>query len=543
MSISHLKSPRYGSSLADGKAHAVDHLRWTRRNFLASLGLLGAGSFLLGPSRVRAYANSPLLAQLKELNNNRILVLIQLSGGNDGLNTVIPYNDDTYYNLRPDIAIAKTTASQLDLNGDLGLHPALSPLESYFGEGAMTVLQNVGYPAPNLSHFRSTDIWLSASDAEVVESTGWLGRYLATAYPNFSEAPPAYPLAVQIGGAVSQMFRGPEANMGMSMISADFFDRLANGSELYNTQDIPQTTYGDEMAYMRSVVNESFQYAEAIQTAAATGVNQVEYAQNNPLARNLETVARLIKGQLGAKIYHVTLSGFDTHSNQPGNHATLLARLGEALDAFMRDIALDESDNEVLAMTFSEFGRRVEQNGSNGTDHGAAAPLFLLGNGLNGGLFGDAPNLLDLQGGNLKHKIDFRSVYGTLLQDWFGLDQSNVEDALLGYQYESLNFIQDPAANVNTESFEHPLAFTLQQNYPNPFNPTTTLTYNINQAGRVRLEVFDIQGRRINMLVDEVRPAGEHRVSFNAGDLPSGTYIYRLITPQGLQSKKMTLLR
>ncbi len=401
MSISHLKGPRYGSSLADGKAHTVDHVRWTRRNFLTSLGLLGAGSFVLGPSRVRAYSNSPLLSQLKKLDNNRILVLIQLSGGNDGLNTVIPYNDDTYYTLRPDIAIAKNTASQLDLNGDLGLHPSMAPMESYFGEGMMAVLQNVGYPAPNLSHFRSTDIWLSASDSEIVEETGWLGRYLANAYPGFSEAPPAYPLAVQIGGAVSQMFRGPEANMGMSMISADFFERLASGAELYDTQNIPQTTYGDEIAYMRSVVNESFQYAEAIQTAAATGTNQVEYAQNNPLARNLETVARLIKGQLGAKIYHVTLGGFDTHSNQLGDHATLLSRLSEALDAFMRDIALDESDNEVLAMTFSEFGRRVEQNGSNGTDHGAAAPLFLLGNGLNGGLYGDAPDLLDLQGGNL----------------------------------------------------------------------------------------------------------------------------------------------
>lgn len=543
MCISHLKSPRFGSSLAHGKAHAADHMRWTRRNFLSSLGILGAGTFLIGPSRVRAYSNTPLLSQLSQLENNRILVLIQLSGGNDGLNTIIPYNDDTYYNVRPGISIAKQTAAQLDLNGDLGMHPSMAPFESYFGEGAMAVLQNVGYPSPNLSHFRSTDIWLSGSSADLVEETGWMGRYLSSAYPNFSEDPPAYPLAVQIGGAVSQMFRGPEANMGMSMISADFFERLANGGELFDTSNLPQTTYGDEVAYMRSVANDSFQYAEAIQTASASGANQVVYPGNNPLAGNLETVARLIKGQLGAKIYHVTLGGFDTHANQAGNHANLLNWLATALDAFMQDLALDDSDNEVLAMTFSEFGRRVEQNGSNGTDHGAAAPLFLFGGGLNGGLYGSAPDLLNLQGGNLKHEFDFRSVYATILQNWFGLDPVAVQDAMLGFSYETLDFIADPSSGVHTASFDKPAAFNLQQNYPNPFNPTTTLAFSLSVAGQVRLEVFDVQGRQIQLLVDQVMPAGTHRVTFNAGNLPSGTYVYRLITPQGLQSKKMALLR
>lgn len=504
--------------------------------------MLGAGAFFVGPTQVRAYSSSPLLSQLNKMENNRILVLIQLSGGNDGLNTVIPYNDDTYYNMRPSIAIDKTTASAFSLNGDLGMHPSMTPFQSYFGDGHMAVLQSVGYPVPNLSHFRSTDIWMSGSESDIVEETGWLGRFLDVTHPEFGEMPPDFPLAVQIGGAVSQMFRGPEANMGMSMISADFFDRLANGGELYSTQNLPPTTYGDEMAYLRSVTNDSFQYADAIQVASETGRNEVEYPINNPLARNLETVARLIKGQLGSKIYHVTLGGFDTHANQLGQHANLLNWLSGAVDAFMQDVTQDGSDNEVLTMTFSEFGRRVGQNASAGTDHGAAAPLFLFGDGLNGGLYGDTPDLNDLEGGNINHDIDFRSVYATVLQDWFGLDAATVQDAMLGFTYSSLGFIKDPI-NVSTETTDQPITFSLDQNYPNPFNPTTTIVYELSQSGSVRIEVFDMEGRRVRVLEDRTAPAGRHQVQFDAGNLPSGTYLYRLISSAGIQSKKMTLLR
>ena len=182
------------------------------------------------------------------------------------------------------------------------------------------------------------------------------------------------------------------------------------------------------------------------------------------------------------------------------------------------------------------------QNGSSGTDHGAAAPLFLFGDGIAGGIYGNAPDLNNLENGNLKHDIDFRSVYATILKDWFGLDAANVELALLGYQSPSLNFIKEPTG-VGRENEERPVSFDLHQNYPNPFNPTTTITYTTSQSGPVKVEVFDVQGRQVQLLENGVVTAGRHSLTFDAQNLPSGTYIYRLITPQGVQSKKMVLLR
>ena len=541
---SNIIRPRHGSSIEHGKAHAEDHRRWSRRDFLTGLGTLGAGVFYVAGTPVRAYGSSRLLAELTAVDTNRILVIVQLSGGNDGLNTIIPYNNDIYYNQRPGIAIAKQTASALDLNGDLGMHPAMATLAPYYGDGNMSILQNVGYPDANLSHFRSTDIWMAASDASVVERTGWIGRYLDSEFPDFQQEPPEYPLAVQIGGAVSQMFQGPAANMGMSLISTDFFERLASGGELFDTSSLPQTTYGTEMGYLRSVANDSFLYAEAVRSASDAGANAVEYPANNPLANNLATVARLVKGNLGSKVYHVSQGGFDTHANQLPNHDRLLGWLASGIDVFLRDLAAESDCPEVLIMTFSEFGRRVGQNGSQGTDHGTAAPLFMFGPGVSGGLFGEAPDLDDLDGaGNLNFDIDFRSVYGSVLQDWFGLQPDVVRDALLGFEYDTIPFVADPARPVAVEPAEQPETFSLDQNYPNPFNPTTKIHFDIPEHGPVLLEVFDIQGRRVATLVDQTLPAGAHTASFDAGPLPSGVYLYRLVTKHGLQSRKMTLTK
>jgi uncharacterized protein (DUF1501 family) len=459
------------------------------------------------------------------------------------LNTVIPYNDDVYYANRPTIAIPRTEAALLDLNGDLGFHPALAPLDPYFKKGELAVLQNVGYPTPNLSHFRSTDIWQSASASVIVENTGWLGRYLDGRFPDFQDEPPDYPLAVQIGGGVSQLFQGPNANMGMSLLSVNFFDRLANDGDLYDTSSTPPTPYGNEMAYVRSVANDSFLYADAIKIASEAARNSLEYPSNNVLAPSLATVARLIKGRLGSPIYHVSLNGFDTHASQLNTHGPLLGWLAASLDAFMKDLATDSSDTEVLVMTYSEFGRRVGQNASGGTDHGAGAPLLLMSTGVNGGLYGNAPDLANLQGGNVPFEIDFRCVYGTVLQDWFGFAPAEARDALFGFEFAKVPFVETPAGAVATESFEAPSSFRLAQNYPNPFNPSTTIAFTLAQSGPVTLEVFDAGGRRVRTLVDRTVAAGTHTVPFDAGSLPSGAYIYRMITPNGLESKKMVLLR
>ncbi|MBX2821718.1 MAG: DUF1501 domain-containing protein [Rhodothermaceae bacterium] len=534
------RRPRHGYRLEHGKAHSRDHAKWSRRDFLAGLGLSVAGAVTLGGTPVRAFAGSSLMSQLNSIESDRVLVLVQLSGGNDGLNTIIPYENDIYYQRRPNIAIAKQEAQLHPIGQDLGVHPSMEILEPYFGDGDMAILQNVGYPDPDLSHFRSTDIWLSGSDSDSLIQTGWVGRHLNVEYPDFEDNRPSYPLAVQIGGVSSLMLQGPATNMGMSLVSEEFFERLAEDGTLYNLNGLPSTAFGDEMNYVRSVANDSFIYAAAVQEASQQGANAVEYPGGNPLANSLGIVARLIKGQLGAKIYHVTLGGFDTHANQAGVHANLLNNLSQGINAFLQDITEGGMQENVIVMTFSEFGRRVGQNGSFGTDHGTAAPLFLVGKGINGGLMGSAPDLEDLDNtGNMKHEIDFRTVYASILQNWFGIEQPVVEDVLLGHSYTALDIIESPAEPVSIDTPEEIGSFTLQQNYPNPFSESTTLQFTLDKTSKVRLQVFDITGREVQSLMNRTLAAGTHTVEFHGSDLPSGIYITRLITPNGVMSKKM----
>ena len=542
-SASTLNRPRHGSRLQDGAAHVIDHVSWSRRDFLSGLGTTLAGAFMLAGTPIRAYAENPLIKQLRNEDSDRVLVLIQLSGGNDGLNTVIPYENDIYYQERPSLAIDKPTAQAFAVGQDMGLHPSLTYFNSAFQDGNMALLQNVGYPDPNLSHFRSTDIWMSGSDSESVVQSGWLGRHLAQEYPDFEDDRPDFPLAVQIGGVSSLMFQGPATNMGMSLINADFFERLAAEGQLYSLENLPSAAFADEMAYVRTVANDSFIYAGAVQDASASGTNTASYPAS-PLAQNLSIVARLIKGDLGAKIYHVSLGGFDTHAQQANAHANLLRNLSEAVDAFLQDITDDGRQEDVMIMTFSEFGRRVGQNGSFGTDHGTAAPLFLLGDGVNGGLYGSAPVLDDLDNaGNMKFDIDFRTVYATVLQDWFGIAPEVVQEALLGHSYTSLGFVENPVEPVNTDKPFVPVKFELAQNYPNPVRAATTIDFSLPQAGQVRLELFNLEGRKVDVLANGSRSAGNYRIDYDASRLPNGTYIYRLVTQTGVQSRKMVVVR
>ncbi len=533
--------PRFGSSLAHGEAHSRDHVRWSRRDFVTTMGLTAGGTVAMGGIPITTYGRSPLLRALGAVETDRILVLIQLNGGNDGLNTIVPVENSLYYNARPGLAIAKNDA--VPLTSELGMHPSLQALETFFGDGNMAIVQGVGYPAPDLSHFRSTDIWVSASDADVVLNTGWTGRYLDLEFPDFSEQPPDHPLAVQIGGLSSMMFQGPSANMGMSLASIQLFSQIAESGLIYDTASVPQTSYGSEMAFVRSVANDSFQYAEAVQTAAASGPNNIEYPTGNPLASNLAVIAQLIKGGLGSRIYVASLGSFDTHANQAGQHSTLLRYIADSVTAFYADLEVSGLGDRVMVMTFSEFGRRVEQNGSAGTDHGTAAPLFVFGRGVTGGLYGSSPDLADLDTvGNLKFGVDFRSIYATALVDWFGLGESNAEVVLNG-SFERIGFVADPATPTSNEPEPVPEAFSLLQNYPNPFNPTTTINYTIRSASDVRLTVFDVSGRLVQKLVDHRQAPGSYTIPFDAGNLPSGTYIYRIETGSGAAARKMTIVR
>ncbi len=531
-----------GSVLSDGAHHHEHHDLFSRKDFIRKLGLITAGgSFVLGNTPVQALESSSLFRKLAGLETNRVLVLIQLDGGNDGLNTIVPIEDDIYYNAREELSISKNSA--VKLTDTAGMHPSMSPLETLWNDGKMGVIQNVGYPGGDLSHFRSTDIWLTGSAHDEYLDTGWIGRHLDQQKPDFQENPTDFPLAVQIGGASSLLFKGSALDMGMTLNDVGVLEYLLENGEIYPTEGMPNTIYGDEMRHMRILANNSFRYADAIKTSYDTSANQVEF-DSEGLGRSLSIVSRLIKGNLGSKIFLVSLGGFDTHANQLEDHSTLLSILSNAVRDFYDDLNADGRSEEVLIATFSEFGRRVYKNGAAGTDHGTAAPLMVFGDSVEGGIIGSDPKLnnADLdEYGNMVHEYDFREIYSTLLNDWFQLDESQTEETM-GGSFERVPFLK-PGTSVNNELGTSPFRFQLQQNYPNPFNPETTISFSLQNPQAVKLEVYDIQGRVVQTLVEGTVSAGEHRVRFNASNLSSGTYLYRLYAGKEIQTKTMTLIK
>jgi uncharacterized protein (DUF1501 family) len=423
------KSPSNAKTYGD--KHHEEHEYWSRRNFLKNLGFLGAGSMMLGKLPVSALMASPLTNSLNESSADRVLVLIRLQGGNDGLNTVIPtYDYSTYRNLRPMIAIPESQV--LQWSDALGVHPALEPLYPLWQNGGMKILNNVGYPEQNLSHFRSSDIWATSSEANIELDRGWLGRYFDEILPNFIEQPPAIPPAIQIGGSGDLLFAGmDDINYAVSVPSPEQLNAIAAQGQLYNVNDVPACLYGSQLSYLRNITNNTFKYASVISNAFESGQNTINY--QGTLGRQLGTIARLIKGNLGTKLYVVTLNGFDTHANQLNNHQRLLNDLATSVASFYQDLAASGLADKVLSLTFSEFGRRPNQNSSQGTDHGAAAPILIFGPSLSSnGFMGPPPRLRQLDdNGNLLHDLDFRSVYATVLEKWLCIDPS-LTDTVIG---------------------------------------------------------------------------------------------------------------
>ena len=506
-----------------------------RRKFLRNLGLLtGAGtvSMALGDIPLKAFARPFLNAAAQ---NGKVLVLIQLSGGNDGLNTVIPYQDRVYYDVRPSIRISENQVVRL--TNSIGLHPSLEPLKKLYDEGQLAIVQNVGYPNPNRSHFRSTDIWLSATDSDVYVEDGWVGRFLAKAFPEPETFNSSHPMAIQIGASQSMLLQCTcQGQMGISFQDPNQFYQLINGSTA-DTDPPPDTIAGDQLKYIKQIAAQSIEYGQIIKEKADSVQNKVEYP-NSRFARQLAIVAELVAGGLETPVYLTSMSGFDTHSNQLGNHSNLLQTLADSVSAFMNDLELLGVADRVVIMTFSEFGRRVEQNGSAGTDHGTAAPLFVIGQNAKGGIVGNNPDLSNLDNnGDLQYEYDFRQVYATLLQDHLGM-ATNMMDEVLFRQFETL-----PLISVKPASSGGPVSFLLHQNYPNPFNPATKIDYTLKVPQFIKLTVFDPTGAEVVTLDEGWKDAGSYSATFGNGRYPSGVYYCRLLSGSYKQTIKMILMK
>jgi uncharacterized protein (DUF1501 family) len=416
-----------------------------RRDFLKrGVGLVAASmvvpAFLAETARVLQINPTVATAQTDARPaadaSHKILVVVLLAGGNDGLNTLIPYADPLYYQARPTLAIPPEQVLHLD--DRVGLSPALPLLKARYDAGQVAVVQGVGYPNPNRSHFRAMDIWQTAVP-DRIEQTGWLGRYLqACACGSDRQLE-----GISIGATVQKSF-WTELTLVPAISNLAAF-RYGNAranpdASQYEVEALrralSQSRGRSEEEFLRQATRTALDDADTMEQVAQGYQTTVAYPQS-PLSQSLRTIAQVIAGDIGTRVFFATLGGFDTHANQPFQQQRLLGELDGTIDAFMQDLERLGRLHDVMLMTFSEFGRRVQQNASNGTDHGTAEPLFMVGGGVKGGLHGAYPSLADLDRGDLKFTTDFRSVYGSLLQGWMGAPA----DQILGTGYPPLSLV------------------------------------------------------------------------------------------------------
>ena len=548
------------------EGHDDEHKSWSRRSFLQALGIAGSGSMILGSNYLTASAPSPLTSAIAAAETDNILILIRLSGGNDGLSTVIPMEQyDAYANARPNIYIPESKV--LKLTDEYGVPSYMNALEPMWDQGQFKAVHGVGYQNQSLSHFTGSDIFANTdlqTTAFSGEETGWMGRHFEYLYPDYlSDFPgsrPEGPAAIQVGNYGSLVFEGQETNYAFVTNNIDQLEQIAETGLQYGIDEVDDTCmYGDQIKFLRGVSNVTNEYAGKIHEAYLRGDNCIEY-QDNYFARQLALLARLIKGNLGTKVYMISMGGFDTHGNQPLAHERLMSNLSIAIDNFYDDLACNQQDTQVLSMTFSEFGRRIFENGSNGTDHGKASPTLFFGSGLNGSAFvGDHPDLTNGDGrGNLENTMDFRDLYATVLAEWLCVDIPLVEQHLLGHPYAPVNL------GFNCSGVEFPEIVysdgepTLPtQPNPNPTEPTPELLdgivhkpfYPTNSTPHIYLELpfsahvdiqlYNILGQNVGTVYNEMVLEGSTEIDIR-GRIPQhlavGKYIYRI----QVQDKKLS---
>lgn len=524
-----------------------------RRQFLIRSSGAVTLPIILNGLPLKAF-DGPRLQQLfnTQEESDRVLVLVQLNGGNDGLNTVVPLDQmDTYTTARPGVAIPEAKA--LKIRDDAGFHPSMTGFKELYSEDKVGIVQGVTYPSPNQSHFRSNDIWMSGSASDQALSTGWMGRYLNTIYPNYPQGYPNTtmpdPVAIQMTAVVGMTLIGLEHQaMGVALQDPETFYNLISGNDAPGT-DLPSAKFAaDNVLYAREVQVKSMEYSTVIKAAADKADNKVEYPTANRLADQLKIVARLIAGGLKTRVYVVQHNGFDTHAAQVdaddptiGAHANLLQQFSDAVLAFQRDLEAQNVADRVVTMSFSEFGRRVASNLSLGTDHGTAAPMFFIGAQAEQGIRGVSPDLKDLDNNNLKMQHDFRQVYASVLQQWFGADHTVVKDILF-QEFSTVKVIKG-GGTTSVQEDHVANGFTLAPIAPNPVRGSANIRYTLTSSARVRMDVFDNLGFHVATVVDAEQTADAYQYAFDTASIPSGTYFVQVRVGNERAAQPMVVVR
>lgn len=577
-----------------------------RRDFLRGVLPLTAAPFAINGLSVRAMARTLMTQSFTcEEINDRALVVIQLHGGNDGLNTLVPIDQyATYINHRPIIGIPETGTRQyvnldttLDIADQVGLHPDLMHLKMLYDDGKVNFIQDVAYSNMNGSHFRGTDIWLSGKTGESIgeeADSGWFGRYLDhkfTDYPNsFPTVEMPDPPGLEFGSHIVSLgfHRAEGIPMGLTMSNnpLGFFNQVSGVGGLL-PEDIPATEYGDELRFITEVQKSTDVYAERLAQVFEMGANTVDYPEvyhtqseknyDNRLSDQLKTVARLISGGCKTKIYLVRMGGFDTHANQGipdkpsfGGHGALLYHMSSAIKAFQDDLKNMGLEDRILTCTFSEFGRQVGENGDWGTDHGTSGPMIIIGKGLKAGVTGTNPNLSNLRNNKLQgYQYDYRQVFATLLQDWLGANNGTLQQTeFLEFSQQKLdlindNYIDDMGTSINyvadlscddtenppdTVDIEPELEEVVNINvFPNPATNFINISIESDQLVPATISFYSVHGTLIKEKKVPLR-SGKNTAQIAVDDLTRGIYIIRVTANKGsvissinLGSKKIVI--
>lgn len=507
-----------------------------RRSFVKNVSLASFGvPFVYNNLQFETIAKD--LFYVPKSLEDHVLVIIRLNGGNDGLNTIVPV--DQYDNLliqRPNIILPENDLIPIGLNN--GLHPIMTGMANVYNNGQLSIIQNVGYPEQNRSHFRSMDIWTNGS-MDIDETTGWLGRYFTYDHPDFPDGYPnsnfTDPFAISMGFEPSATCQGLLANFSHAVVNPFQATNIPN-----NTAPNDGTYYGAHMEYLTGIIAQTNQYGAQITASANTGNSlSTLYDPNNQLATQLKYVAQMISGGLKTKIYILNINGFDTHDNQvisgdttTGTHANLMKQVSDAVEAFQDDLNLLGLKERVLGMTFSEFGRQIASNGSIGTDHGDAAPLFLFGECLATQIYGPNPVVPDqiVNQAGLPMQIDFRDVYASILKFWFGVDEPRIE-AMFEHQVTYHNLF----AGCSLSHEEINTSKDISMVYPNPCSDHTTLKIT-SDGGAFLIVIVDLSGREVVHVFEGDLPPLTHHIPIEIKGLNSGIYRLVIQSSKGMES-------
>lgn len=523
-------------------------MKTTRRNFLSFLGATGLALPALGDMQAFAYSLAPdSLLNSDTINyDNTVLVIVRLFGGNDGLNTVVPYTDADYYKARQDgkydISIKPEVSLKLKNSSTTGLHPAMKLIQELYDEDKVLIVQNVGYPAQDLSHFRSNEIWLTASEANVYEKSGWLGRFLEERYPDYPNILPDAPFALEMGRSISRALTGRKnTTLGISFNDVSFIPKEPAQSSS------PFRKAAGEIDFINQMLRQSNTFLnEIVRVYSRTPQNKVPYSEHD-WSQQFAKVARLIAGGLKTRLYLVNTALWDFHHNQLHDQSIMLKNLSEAIYSFQRDIEAFDIAKRVVVLTISEFGRRLETTQS-GTDHGGASSLMLVGDQVNAGILGHEPDCSHPdENGNIRWQFDFRQIYASLLGQWLGAKSHEISPIVLPHLVKELPLIKH--SNVlNGKNLLNSYPLIISSPFPNPASHQVSCLVRVSpkileaNQNNLIMTIHDILGKPIQERVLKLSQI-EQEVTIDVSRWASGRYILQVKQNSFISTQVVNVLR